>query len=291
MFTLRLENESGNIVNINDGMAYEVLNVSGLNPPSASLFTRKSPNKKGSKYNGSTLDERFVIIDIKLLGDVEENRNALYPWCESEQYVKIYYSNGVKNIYCEGYVTDCDVNPFTDNEVVTLSVTCADPHLKDMQAIEADISIYLREFTFPFSINFERVVEYMSPNDDGSVSTAYRNEGIPFSTIRDNNITSIVNIGAETGVQIYVVCNEEVENLTVFDGSDISKKFMIKYKFPAKTTIEIDTEASPKTVRAKFTLVTVPTIPEQRNLLLVMKLLVAMLICLKRPLKIFNTTK
>lgn len=252
MFTLRLENESGNIVNINDGIAYEVLSVSGLNPPSASLFTRKSPNKKGSKYNGSTLDERFVLIDIKLLGDVEENRNALYPWSESEQYVKIYYSNGVKSIYCEGYVTDCDVNPFTENEVVTISVTCADPYLKELQAIETEISNYQKDFSFPFSISVGEVVAYPSPNEDGTDAVAYRNEGIPISSILDNNATKILNVGAETGVFISILCNAPVNNITIYDGNDFNKNLTLKYEFASNTIIEIDTEASPKTVRAKM---------------------------------------
>ncbi len=250
MFSLRLENENGNIVDINDDVSYVVTSVSGLNPPSASLFTRKSPNRKGSKYNGSTLDERIVIINIKILGDIEENRNALYPWSEPEQYLKIYYQNGVKSIYCEGHVTDCDVDPFTDDEVVSLAVTCEDPYLKDLQAIETDISNYLNEFTFPFSIEVDRIVEYSSPNEDGSEAIAHRNEGVVISSIRESNITTILNSGAETGVKITVFCNGDVENLTIYDGKDVTKKITLKYMFPAKTIIEIDTEASPKTVRA-----------------------------------------
>lgn len=252
MFTLRLENERGNIVDINDKVSYEVLNVSGLNPPSASLFTRKSPNKKGSKYNGSTLDERIVLIDIKLLGDVEENRNALYPWVESEQYVKIYFRNGVKNVYCEGYVTDCDIDLCTDNEIITLSVTCADPYLKDLQEIVKEISVYFKEFTFPFSISNNRVVEYNSPNIDGSEGVAYRNEGVLLSSISPNNITTILNNGAETGVVITIICNGTMENLTIYDGTDITKKLTLKGVFATNTIIKIDTESSPKTVRAEF---------------------------------------
>ena len=73
MFELRLENKAGNIVNINDGNRYVVLSCTGLNPPSASIFTAKSPNRKGSKHKGSSLDERPMILTIKLLGDIEEN--------------------------------------------------------------------------------------------------------------------------------------------------------------------------------------------------------------------------
>ena len=49
MFSLRLENESANIIDINDGVHYLVTEVSGLNPPSAYIFTAKSPNRKGVK--------------------------------------------------------------------------------------------------------------------------------------------------------------------------------------------------------------------------------------------------
>lgn len=230
MFSIELENENGNIVDINDEVSYVVTGISGLNPPSATLFTRKSPTRKGSKHNGSTLDERIVIIHIKILGDIEKNRNALYSWCEPEQYVKIYYKNGVKGIYCEGHVTDCDVDLFTTNEVLSLAVTCEDPYLKDLQAIETAISVYLNEFTFPFSIEL--------------------NEDVPISSIRDNNLTTILNTGAETGVKITVFCKGALSNLTLYDGKDISKKITIKYTFSTNTIIEIDTEASPKTVRA-----------------------------------------
>ncbi|MBR4279416.1 MAG: hypothetical protein IKT34_04475, partial [Clostridia bacterium] len=118
MFSFRLENESGNIVDINDGIKYIVTAASGLNPPSAALFTSKSPNRKGSKHNGSTLDERVIIITIKILGDIEANRNALYAWADTEQYCKVYYKNGVRNVFCEGYVQDCPIDLFTDNEVI-----------------------------------------------------------------------------------------------------------------------------------------------------------------------------
>lgn len=230
MFSLKLENESGNIVNLNDGERYLIVPpVSGLTPPSASIFTAKSPNRKGSKYNGSTLDERNIIITVKILGDVEANRNALYAWVDTEQYAKVHYRNGEKNVYCEGHIQDCEIDFFTDNEVVSLAILCADPYWKDLQEIVADLSILLKQFTFPFAIDAA---------------------GVPLSTVRDVNITTIVNTGAETGFKVTVKCNAALKNFELYDAKVTSRRFRLNYTIPAEWVLVIDTDGSPKTCKA-----------------------------------------
>lgn len=258
MFSFKLENESGNIVDINDGQRYEVVSFSGLNPPTASLFTSKSPNRKGIKYNGSTLDERTVIVNIKILGDIEKNRNDLYPWIDTEQYCKIRYQNGIKSVYCEGYVTDCPIDLCTDNEVISLAVVCPDPYLKEFTDILTDISSLLKQFTFPFAIAHESTVSVKSKNlyirEDGTEeyredATATMNRGVPFSTIRESNITNVFNTGAETGVKITVKCNADIKNLVIFDASNTSRQFALRTTLYKGEVMIIDTEASPKTCK------------------------------------------
>jgi hypothetical protein len=229
MFELYLENENANIVNINDNINYVVISAEGLTPPSASIFTAKSPNRKGVKYNGSTLNERIVVINIKLLGDIEANRNALYAWVDTEQYCKIRYKNGMKNVYCEGHVQDCPIELFTDNEVVSLAVLCEDPYWKDMQEIKTEISAMIKQFTFPFAID---------------------EIGVPFSTIRDTNTTNVYYTGAETGVEIKIKCTGDVENLTIYNARNVAEKFEVATTLPAGWVVVIDTEHSPKTIKA-----------------------------------------
>ena len=228
MFSLKLENSNANIVDINDGIKYVVLSVSGLNPPSASIFTAKSPNRKGLKYNGSTLDERNIVVQIKILGDVEVNRNALYEWIDTEQYCKVYYRNDTKNVYCEGHIQDCDIDFFTDNEVINLAILCENPYWKDLQEISTEISNLLKQFTFPFAID---------------------SAGIPFSTVRETNTTVIMNTGAETGVLIRIKCNADIENLIIYNSDNTAERFAFNVKLLEDWIVEIDTESSPKTVK------------------------------------------
>lgn len=228
MFTLKLENTNQNEVNINDGLKYLVLDVTGLNPPSASLYTSKSPNRKGSKFNGSTLDERNITLTIKLLGDIEANRNALYDYIDTEQYVKIKYTNGLKNVYCEGHIQDCEIPLFTNNEIITLVVVCENPYLKDLQEVATEISSLLKQFTFSFAI-------------DG--------EGVPFSTIKESNDTTIYNAGAETGVLFTIRILEDINNLVIYDSTNTTKRFEINTLLEKDSIVKIDTESSPKTIK------------------------------------------
>lgn len=229
MFSLKLENDSGNIVDINDGVNYVVISASGLTPPSASIFTSKSPNRKGSKYNGSTLNERNIVIQIKILGDIEANRNALYVWTDTEQYVKVHYRNGLRNVYCEGHVEDHDNDFFTDNEIVSLAILCENPYWKDLQEIATEITSIISQFTFAFAIG---------------------SDGIPFSTIRENNATNIFNAGAETGARFALKFSGAVQDFTLYDARNASRYMKINTNFEEGWLVEIDTASSPKTVKA-----------------------------------------
>lgn len=229
MIKLELENESKNVINIDDDVNYQLILATGFTSPSAEIFRSKSPNKKGSKYNGSTLNERYITLVIKILGDVEVNRNKLYAWIDSEQYVKINYQNKLKNVYCEGYIEESDIPMFDDNETITVNLVCPDPYWKDLESIYTDISTLVSEFTFPFAID---------------------KEGIPFSTILSDNQTNVFNAGNETGIMIQAIFSGNVTGLKIFNGNDISQyiKFKNSLTFNEGDLLDINTDSSPKTI-------------------------------------------
>ena len=47
MYSLKLSDSKNNIIDINDGVNYVILDVQGLNPPKANLYSSKSPNRAG----------------------------------------------------------------------------------------------------------------------------------------------------------------------------------------------------------------------------------------------------
>lgn len=229
MFSLELENEYGQVVDIDDGKRYIITGVTGLHPPSAMIYTSKSPNKKGSKYNGSTLNERFINISIKLLGDIQKNRNTLYDWIDTEQYVKIRYRGDEKNVYCEGHVEECPFETFTNNEIINIAIICENPYWQDLEAMSIAISDQIAHFVFPFAID---------------------NTGIPFSSLKETNETVIFNAGAETGARFIIQCKGDVKNFVIFNSTDAARNFKLNTTLEAGWVVIIDTESSPKTCKA-----------------------------------------
>lgn len=227
MYSLRLENEYGNIINLNDELNYVVKEITGLNPPKAEIFKSKSPNRKGVKYNGSTLNERYINISIKLLGDIEANRNALYDYIDTERYVKIYYQNGIKNVFIEGHIEECNFELFTIDETINLAILCEEPHFKDLKAIAVDIANLLNQFTFPFAID---------------------KQGVPISTIRSTNETNIFNSGDDVGARFILEFSNQVVNPVIYNANDRTKMISLNKMFNAGEYVVIDTAKSPKTI-------------------------------------------
>lgn len=229
MYSLKLENESANVIDINDNERYVIRSAPGLNSSSASIFTSKSPNKKGAKYNGSSLDERVLVLNIKILGDVEANRNALYEWTDPEQYCKVHYKNGLKTVYCEGHVQECEADPFTDSEIMTVAILCENPYWHSLEEISVEIAMITGGFTFPFAID---------------------SAGIPFSSLQGRGEANIFNAGAETGVKIRIQCNGAVTNFALYDMDNTARIFRINTTLSEGWIVEIDTDGSPKTCKA-----------------------------------------
>lgn len=225
-YKLTLQNEAGRIIDINDGKNFQVLNCRGLTPPSAELFLSKSPNRKGARYNGSSLSERTIEIDIKLLGDIEANRNLLYDWANPESYCRINYSNSLKNVYCEGIVESATLELFTNSQVMSIVIVCSDPYLKSLYTIFQEINQYLRQFTFPFSID---------------------RKGIPFSTSKNSTLTTFTYNGVRAGFKAYVIIKGEINRIQITNQRDASY-FALSKHFEAKQILLIDSSASPKKV-------------------------------------------
>ena len=153
MFTLKVENKIGQILELtHDESNYQVLNVEGLNPPKAEIFTSEVSNMDGQKFKSSKLEMRNLVLTIKINGEVEANRLHLYEYFGTGKWCKIYYSNDSRNVYIEGYCETIECPLFELNQQMQISIICPDPFFKSLLAIYSDISKEYASFEFPFAI-------------------------------------------------------------------------------------------------------------------------------------------
>lgn len=229
MFVCKVENTRNQILTLTQNEEnYQIINIMGLTPPSAQINTSKIAGQDGSKFNSSTLNERNIVITVKLNGDVEHNRINLYSFFRNKEWCKFYYKNGTRNVYIEGYVESLDGDLFTDNETMQISILCPNPYFKDIDEIIDDISKALATFEFPFAI------------DEG--------DPIPISTIDTSRITNVYNNSeSETGLIIEIDLLNSANKIQI-NNIITGEIFVLNYAFLENDKIIIDTNKGNKSV-------------------------------------------
>lgn len=229
MFVCKVENTKNNIIRLTQNESeYQVVDIEGLNPPNAQINTSKIAGLDGSKFNSSSLNERNLVITIKLNGDVEQNRINFYSFFRIKEWCKIYYKNDSRDVYIEGYVESVQCGLFTNNELMQISILCPNPYFKALEEIVDDISKTIAMFEFPFAINITDPVE--------------------FSTIDTSKITRVDNNSeSETGLIIDI---DVLNNCNKIQINNIStgELFILNYAFLEGDKITIDTNKGSKSV-------------------------------------------
>ena len=75
MFKCEIENINHEILTLTQNESeYQVMSITGLNPPNAQINRSTVAGMDGTKFNSSKLNERAITIILKLNGDVEKTR-------------------------------------------------------------------------------------------------------------------------------------------------------------------------------------------------------------------------
>lgn len=198
MFSLTIENKDGQRLDLTSEKDCEIIGIEGLTPPAAEIVMTQLALADGTRFNSATVGQRNLVLHIRLLRDVENFRILLYKYFRVRQYCKIYYKNGVRDVYCEGYVETFENDRFTLENQVDISIICPSPWFKEVGEIYFLMSQILPMFEFPFSI---------------------AEEGIEFSVLDENLLTTVTNSGdVETGVVMQLMATGEVINPRIYNA-------------------------------------------------------------------------
>lgn len=238
MFTLKVENIKGKQFELTHNESnYQIVSIDGLNPPNAQINSSKVAGMDGSRFASSQLNERNIVLYIKINGDVEANRLFLYNYFRSKQYCKIYFKNSTRDVYAEGYVETIECNLFENGQMMQVSIVCHDPYLKAVEEIIADISQVMGLFSFPFAFGAGGVTEGTATDD-----------AIEFSIIEKNRVVNLINEGEEpTGVIIDITALGSVSNPIIYNN-ETREFFALNMSMVAGDRLVIDTNAGEKSV-------------------------------------------
>lgn len=230
MYQAKIENSSGNIMTLTGvEPTYQIISITGLNPPSAQINTTTIVGLDGAVFNSSKLQTRNLVLTVKINGDVEQNRLLLYSYFKTKDWCKFYYTNESLDVSIEGYVESVECNLFSNNEIAQISIICPYPYFKSLNEILTDSSKSIPQFVFPFSINIGEPI-IISSYDESSGIAVYN--------------SSETETGATIQIDVLFVCASiEIKNITTGDD------FEIVYPFLKNDTIIIDTNKGQKSIK------------------------------------------
>lgn len=218
MFTVSIENEKGESIQLHPSDKYTVTEITGLNPPTSNINTSTNANFDGSVFKSSRLNERNIVITFAIEGNAEDNRNELYKYAVCKKSCKFIFANGIRKVYIKGYVESFDVSSFDVKETAQISIICPNPYFVNQDDTMVEFTSIIPLFEFPFSIasegiEFSRLVlgENKDIYNSGNVETGMI---IEFKALGETTNPTIYNF--ETGAKIKVnVTLEEGDILTV----------------------------------------------------------------------------
>lgn len=228
MFKLIVENKAGMKFDLTNERTLNIISVDGITPPEANIVTHEIAMNDGTRFNSATVKQRNIVLHIRIIGDVEHTRINLYRFFRVKQYCKIYYENGSRNIYCEGYVESVEGDLFTKSQQIDISIICPSPWFRELDLIYFDMSQVLSLFEFPFSIEIE---------------------GIPFSELETELLAPVINSGdVDTGIILKLHATGEVINPRIYNA-DTHEMLGLNFKMISGDEIHISTLRGEKYVR------------------------------------------
>ena len=227
MYTLIAENKYGEQLEITNNPRYVITDIDGLYPPEGVINTTQVANMDGSVFNSSRINDRVITITMAINGPAEANRLLLYRYFKTKYPVRLYYENGVRDVYIDGYVSKFSVEYFEKKQTAQIEISCPMTLFRAVKESVTEFANIENMFIFPFAI--EAV-------------------GRPFSEVALGEQKTIINGGdVETGVVIHLNALGTVLNPKIYNA-DTGDRMTLSIEMRAGDEITINTRKKEKSI-------------------------------------------
>lgn len=128
-----------------------ILNIDGLEPPSATLNMTESALIDGKKFNSARANARNILLNLAFGWPIEDARRKTYKYFPVKQRVELEITTDDRVCRTYGYVESNEVKIFTNSAGTTISIICPEPFFTSNEQKTTIFSGVEPMFEFPFS--------------------------------------------------------------------------------------------------------------------------------------------
>jgi Phage tail protein len=142
----------------------QLLNIDGLEPVKASVNTTPFGSVDGSSYVGSSVISRNIVLTLRPNPNwddwtYESLRRLIYSYFMPKRSTKLeFYSDDIPPVGISGIVEGVDVNVFSEDPQLLVSIICPDPYFISLDPMVVTGQT-IREGDAPIQIEYEGTIE------------------------------------------------------------------------------------------------------------------------------------
>ena len=140
MLKVSAKNSKNQTIQLTQSSSYQLVAITGIDPPVASVATAQLATDDGSQFNIARIPQRNIVLTIQPLGDVETTRTALYPYFTPKASTALYIQTGSRNVYINGIVESFTVDYNANPQLIQVSIICPKPFFLDTTPVSQSIS-------------------------------------------------------------------------------------------------------------------------------------------------------
>ena len=118
----------------------QIRDIQGLDPVKAAVNTSPFGSVDGAAYLGSNVPIRNIVLTLRPNPNwddwtYEKLRRLVYSYFMPKLLTQlVFYSDDIPPVEIFGYVEDCNVNPFSKDPEIQVSIICPDPYFTALDA-------------------------------------------------------------------------------------------------------------------------------------------------------------
>lgn len=127
-YTLKVENEQGNILDFSVNQNIKVFKIGGLSPAPAEISSIDAVGYDGGSFSSARVGYRNITMQLLPTKNIETSRQLLYTYFAPKKKVRLYFANKNRDVYIDGYVETMDADLFSEMQTADISILCPNPY-------------------------------------------------------------------------------------------------------------------------------------------------------------------
>lgn len=127
-------------LSITNNSNYQLVSVTGLNPPVADINVSEFATSDGGVFNLARVQKRNIVLQIQPIGNLETRRVELYGFMSPKSAVTLDIETGSRHVTIDGYIESMEIDYNANPQLVQVSIICPDPFFVDVTQVNVTSS-------------------------------------------------------------------------------------------------------------------------------------------------------